>query len=103
MVLKYDADLATIGRNLASPNAPRVAIVDDHLPRGRPLDQGDQSEQGAFPGTRVTGAENHLAFFNRQGFLSAGIALGHVLELNHRPALTRVCAGRQQSIHEIFC
>ncbi len=66
VILENHADLAAIGRDLATSDTPRVLSVDDNLAARRTLDQRDQSQQRGFSGARMSRDERHLALVDRQ-------------------------------------
>src|SRR5690606_29114884 len=98
----HHADLPAVAGDAAARDAPGVLAVDDHLAAGRPVDQGDQPEQGALAGARVAGHEHHFPPLDRQAqvaqrFLAAGKALGDVLDTDQSASSPSAVAGRSSA------
>ena len=83
-----DPELTAMAGNLSALEPVDIATVNDDLAAGRALDQGDQAQQGALAGSRVTGYEDHFTLVDAerefgQSLLPAWKPFRDVFELNH--------------------
>ncbi len=60
VVLEDHADVAPEAGDAAPADTVCILTIDDDLASRRPLDQGDEPQQGALAGPRVSGQEHHL-------------------------------------------
>src|SRR5262249_47707853 len=88
VVLEHDANAATKAGNASRCQTARVDAAHEHLAARRPLDERDELQQRALACARMTGDEHQLAGGDlhaetAQRFLTAGIALPDVIQLDH--------------------
>jgi hypothetical protein len=88
MVLKDEADLAAYIGNSAPADIRHVLPVQKDLAARTALDQCNELEQGAFPGSGMPGQERHRAFLHVEADIvqrleTAGKAFADVGESDH--------------------
>src|SRR6056297_529853 len=90
VVLEHHADVAPVTRDATAPDLGEVLVVHHDAAPGGPLDQRDQLQQRALARARMPGDEDHLpgVHVQREALqrIVAGIALGDVLQVDHRAA-----------------
>src|SRR3954462_9691564 len=91
VILKDQSEVSAEKGNHAVLHCRNVLAIDEDTPGGRPFHRRDEFEQGRFPRAGMSGNKNHLASIHRethitQSLVSPGIALGYVVDLDHRAA-----------------